>query len=103
MSGGIFDDSYYIHSIFLTKEGTSHQKPNPRVKAHVIHVFMMLMGVRSMENKYLEVEKMSKSTIATQAECVVFLPGRASRCVIVTMTFAQATVLCESFVRKVVT
>jgi len=34
-----------------------------------------------------------KSTIATQAECVVFLPGRTSGCVIVTMAFAQATVL----------
>jgi hypothetical protein len=46
---------------------------------------------------------MMKLTIATQAECVVFLPGRASRCMIVTMAFAQTAVLCKTFVRKIVT
>ena len=56
-----------------------------------------------MKNKHIEVEKMMKSTIATQAECVVFLPGRASRCVIVTMAFAQTTVLSKSFIKKSVT
>ena len=56
-----------------------------------------------MENKHIEAEEMMKSTIATQAECVVFLPGWASRCVVVTMAFAQTTVLCKSFVRKTVT
>jgi hypothetical protein len=40
-------------------------------------------------------KEMLKSTVATQAERVVFLPGRASRCMVVTMAFAQATVLCE--------
>ena len=73
----------------------------PHVQAHVIHIFVVLMAVRSMKNKHIVgVEKMMKSTIAAQAECIVFLPGRASRCMIVTMAFAQTTVLCKSFVRK---
>lgn len=54
-----------------------------------------------MKNEHIGVEKMI-STIATQAECVMFLPGRASRCMIVTMAFAQTTVLCKSFVRKTI-
>ena len=56
------------------------------------------MAVRSMKvqaySKTAEVEP--ESTVATQAESVVFLPGRPSRSVVVTMTFAQATVLRES-------
>ena len=50
-------------------------------------------------NKHVAGEKKVKSIVAMKAECVVFLPGRASRseskCVVVTMTFAQAAVLCN--------
>jgi hypothetical protein len=57
------------------------------------------MAVRSMKvqaysSKTADVEP--ESTVAMQAESVVFLPGRASRSVVVTMAFAQATVLRES-------
>lgn len=38
-------------------------------------------------------KKSLESTVAAEAEGVVFLPGRTSRSVIVTMTFAKATVL----------
>jgi hypothetical protein len=71
---------------------------------HAIDIFEIqtLIAVRSMKNKYVG-KKMLESTIATKAECVVFFPSRASRCVVVTMAFAQATVLCKSFVRKPVT
>ena len=72
----------------------------PHVQAHVIQIFVTLMAMCSMKSKHIVVEKMLKSTIATQTECVVFLPGRASRCVIMTIAFAQATVLCKSFVRR---
>lgn len=34
-----------------------------------------------------------ESTVATEAECVVFFPGRPSRSVVVTVTLAQAAVL----------
>lgn len=36
------------------------------------------------KNKHIGVENMMKSTVAMQAERVVFLPGRVSMCVIVT-------------------
>ena len=86
------------------KKGTSHQGLTKASSSSACHsYFFEVMAVRSMKNKHIEVEKMMKSTIATQAECVVFLPGRASRCVIVAMAFAQTTVLSKSFIKKSVT
>ena len=102
VSSGIYDDLYYVDSIFLAKKGTSHQGPKASRSSACQSKFFEVMAVRSMKNKHTGVEKMMISTIATQAECVVFLPGRASRSVIVTMAFAQTTVLCKSFVRKTV-
>lgn len=71
---------------------TSYQKPkNLRRMSFIFFVVQTLMAVRSTKEQHSNEKE--KSAVATQAESVVSLPGRASGCVIVTMTFAQATVL----------
>lgn len=98
-------DHLYVNPIFLAKKGTPHQEPKTsRSSACHSHFCGPDVNSSGTKNKHITVEKkMLKSTIPTQAECVVFLPGRASRCMIVTMSFAQATVLCKSLVSKLVT
>jgi hypothetical protein len=41
----------------------------------------------------MKAEHTARSPVATKAERVVFLPGRTGRCVVVTVAFAETTVL----------